>query len=113
MACFFAAPSGSPLHLQGYAPDPYSIQLSWDTVPLHQQNGIIQRYVVSGLASEWSEEFEIPSYTNSVTVTDLRAFTAYTFQVAAETVGVGPFSNETNITTPQDGEYYSFTLIIV
>jgi len=43
----------------------------------------------------------------------LRAFTAYTFQVAAETVGVGPFSNETDITTPQDGEYYSFTLTIV
>ena len=49
----------------------------------------------------------------SVVVSDLKPFHTYEVQVAAHTIGLGPYSLETNITMPQSGKQFGLYPIII
>ena len=100
---YFPAPSGSPANFQARALDSRSIYLSWDPLPLAQQNGIIRQYRVT-IVDIAGEARIISTTAASVNVAALNPFTMYTCTVAAETIAVGPSTSPVEIVTPQDGK---------
>ena len=100
---FLSAPSGSPANFQASALDSRSIQLSWDPLPLAQQNGIVRQYRVT-IVDIAGETRVIYTTATSVNIAALNPFTMYTCLVAAETIAVGPSTLPVQLVTPQDGK---------
>ena len=102
---FFSAPSGSPSNFTARALDSRSIHLSWNPLPLAQQNGIIRNYRVTILNIAGDTLRVINTTATSVNVAALNPFTIYTCTVAAETIAVGPSTSPFEIVTPPDGKH--------
>ena len=100
---FFPAPSGSPANFQARPLDSRSIHLSWDPLPLAQQNGIVRQYRVT-IVDIAGEARVINTTATSVNIAALNPFTMYTCLVAAETIAVGPSTSPVEIVTPPDGK---------
>ena len=98
------APSGTPKWLTVSCSCPTSVQLSWETVPEDQRNGIITGYNIqvegsdttrnirtAATASDQRLRFLIHSPSNSERVSNLWPSTEYSFSVSAKTeAGSGP-----------------------
>ena len=91
-----------------------AIQVSWDTVPAIDQNGIIIQYEVEYNQTTFSEvsmynTTTVNSTTLMVDLTGLEEDVEYAIQVRAYTsVGAGPYSDVVMETTQEDGMCYLF-----
>ena len=108
-----AVPSAAPQNVSVSASTPRSAVVRWRDPPLDHQNGLIVHYVVRYFPAKDSssvreEEVEAAEGQDDViehVVGNLQPFTTYEFVVAAATsVGQGPFSNPSSVTTPEDSE---------
>ena len=89
--------------------DHASILLSWNPPPFEDQNGIIRHYEAKLVALSTGETHIIhTSATHSVTVLSLQPFTNYSCTVAAETVAIGPYTEELTVQTEQTGNIIDF-----
>ena len=76
-----------------------SITVNWNEIPCIQRNGMIIRYEV-----EFGPSREGTISGRSFTANGLTPFTNYTFKVrGVNSVGSGPYSNLTIITTAEEG----------
>ena len=76
-----------------------SITVNWTEIPCIQRNGRIIRYEV-----EFGPSGEGTISGRSFTANELTLFTNYTFRVrGVNSVGPGPYSNLTVITTSEEG----------
>ena len=86
-----------------------NITITWVPPPLEETNGIIRSYTVtyfpsSNISAPPTEE-SVSGNETSFTAIGLEPFTNYTFEVAAVTVGPGPFDSII-VQTDEAGEIY-------
>ena len=106
---FHTAPSSKPKYLLVGTVTTSSIQLSWESPPSEDHNGVIVSYTVICLELESDGIMrEYSSTTTNITVTDLHPYYRYSCRVSAVTVSLGPFSDHINITTLEDGTYKNY-----
>ena len=108
LSCFIffivtPVPSASPQNLTGFANSSRLIFLIWLPPPVDTHNGVIQRYRVSISVSETQASLVLFSEETELVFDIAHPYYTYTFTVAAETFGAGPYGEELTITTPEDG----------
>ena len=90
-----------------------AVHLTWQPPILEQQNGIIIQYVVNVTPLGTTEQFQLVSASNQLTVHSLHPHWTYIFTVSAETsVGAGPPSLAAMATTLEDGNAVIITLFL-
>ena len=99
-----AAPSAPPSPPVVFGTTHESLSLNWQAPPFAETNGVILNYAVAVLEVETGRSFTVNSNTTQVTLEDLHPFYTYTCSIAAETVGIGPFSEHITIQLPEAGE---------
>ena len=101
-----AAPSGPPTNFRVRADSSRSLILSWDPPLPHYQNGIVRMYTVTVALNNSVQLTNISTTANSVMITAvIRPFRTYKCSVVAETVAVGP-ATENVIVTPEDSKCF-------
>ena len=103
LVLFFPAPSAPPLVLTAEKTSD-SLTLSWDPPANESRNGVIQRYVIRILEDDTSTSTDYYSSTTQITVSDLHPYYTYKCSVAAETVGVGPYTAIVTVQLDEDSE---------
>ena len=101
------------------AVNPNSLLLVW--LPLTSQfaNGIIENYVIrvyerNAITGVGLRNIEVSTNTTHQNIDDLHPYYNYLINLAAETViGIGPFSNDYNITTPEDGIFTKINIYLI
>ena len=92
----FSAPSASPRGMSWEGSSSTTIAIKWGPVPCADRNGNITSYVVM-FRENGTEMFHNKATTGvdmEFTITGLAPSTEYQIKVAAFTVAVGPFTNE-------------------
>ena len=100
---FHIEPEAPPQNLDGSAINSTSLFLSWELPPSEQQNGIIRRYLVNVSEVETGNGIELSTRDTNIIVSDLHPFYHYNCNVAAVTIGVGPYTLPITIQTLQAG----------
>lgn len=104
-----SVPSGSPLNMLVVERSPSSLTLAWEEPSSELRNGVITSYFIT--LTELPDLVHVANITSStagVEISGLSPHTDYVLQVAASTsIGTGPFSPTTFISTAEDGEYLS------
>ena len=101
-------PSGPPLNFCIDATTPRTLHFSWEPPLLEQQNGVIVGYTVNIVSDDYSMMFQLYSddHATNLSATIFKPYTVYRCAVAAFTTpGIGPYSNEAVILTPEDGKF--------
>ena len=95
---------------------PRQVTLCWDPPPDDKQNGIIRQYIIvvtevdTGVTytvtSNTSDvTFGVTSDTTEITADNLLTFHSYRFSIAADTIAIGPFTEEVLVQVPEDGVF--------
>lgn len=80
------------------------VLLTWQPPQFDLQNGLIRQYVIEVIHNRTGLTYTIiVSSTNQYRLENLFPFHTYTFSVAAETVGVGPYSQQLTVKTLEAG----------
>ena len=105
---FFVVPSTSPQNVSVLALDHSTLSISWNPLKKEDRNGKITFYKV--IVTNENINFLLELFTNdtSLLVSDLKPFTYYQVQIAAHTIGLGPYSSWMNVTMPQSGMLFSY-----
>ncbi len=106
----FVVPSTSPQNVSVVVLDYSTLSISWKPLEKENQNGKITFYKV--IVTNDNINFFLELFTNdtSLLVSDLKPFTYYQVQIAAHTIGLGPYSSWMNVTMPQSGMLFSVVL---
>ena len=99
----FLAPSGSPLNLIATVLNSTAVYVTWSQPDLHQQNGVIQKYIITVLdvANDFAEDKEVTG--TSFVIHNLHPYYDYDISVSAFTIAPGPDA-VASITTNEDGK---------
>ena len=82
-----------------------SLILSWGRPLPHHQNGIVRMYTVTVALNNSVQVINISTTANTIRVTALiRPFRTYICSVVAETVAVGPPTENVTVQTPEDSK---------
>lgn len=81
-----------------------SFTLSWQPPPFEGSNGIIRQYVIQVLEVDTGSLFTETTNITELTLDNLHPFYSYSCRIAAETVGLGPFSIPITVQLNEDGE---------
>ena len=100
--CLFLAPA-SPQNLTVTPVNSRSVNLSWSPVREHH-NGVIRQFSINITEADTGRRFQLISVGTSFTVSSLHPFYTCSFQIAAYTVNLGPFSEPSLLQMPQDGK---------
>ena len=101
---FFLTVPSAPEDVHVIAVSPMALNLSWQ--PPSFTNGVIQRYIINITEVNTGNSFllETTQDFRFVVVNNLHPYYQYRCIVAAETVGLGPFSTAVIIELPEDGK---------
>ena len=105
--CAPAAPTAAPTQLRVSNFDSSTIALVWEPPPFTDRNGDIVRYRLRVTEQETQTIFEYSSTSQHYTLTSLHPYYNYVISIAAETVGVGPFTTGLLQPTMESGEFHS------
>lgn len=83
-----------------------TIEVEWDPVPSHQQNGRIIHYVLLVAVQESFTTFTLNVSSTSTTISNLHPSYNYSIEIAAVTTNIGPFSRPVTVKTLDNGEAY-------
>ena len=99
------APSASPQNPSSFfeAGSSSTLNLTWFPPPVEKQNGIIIYYIIIMTEVDTNTDSQFTSNSTYIYLTSLHPYYSYTFQIAAVTVGEGPFSNGYTVLMPEDG----------
>ena len=83
-----------------------SLRFTWQHLPLEYRNGIILGYVINVTSQNDTSTLLYSGPENTTHIAAIfEPYTVYEVMIAAFTrVGVGPFSLNVSVMTPQDGE---------
>ena len=85
--------------------DSTTVYLAWEPPPSDTTNGIIREYIIHvSVPTDTTDNFMEVSNATFHTLSNLHPFYTYEIKVAAVTIGPGPYSNASIVTTPQDGK---------
>ena len=96
LQCFYViVPTAPPDLVNTTSINPYVISLQWEPPPPVHQNGIIQYYIVHVSETNTGRFWTFYSVDPSLLVSALHPYYLYEFDVAAITIGTGPFASVT------------------
>ena len=109
------APSAPPEEVQVSAENSRTLRLRWQPPDNSSRNGVIQRYHINITETNTGSSLIFETPDQYVVVDNLHPFYQYRCIVAAETVGLGPFSTAVIIQLPEDGTvlYHEYILRIL
>ena len=79
--------------------------LVWDPPPPEHQNGIIQVYIIMITVVDTNELAQEHSVDNTTVLGPLHPFYTYKFSIAAQTIGLGPYSSSITLKMPPAGTF--------
>ena len=101
-------PDGAPQNVNAHNSSSTSILVTWDEVPVHQQNGIITGYTITYQSQTENHNGSVPAGPSDrqKNITNLKEYVSYNITVFASTVkGDGPHSTPVLVVrTDQDSE---------
>ena len=101
-------PDGAPQNVRGHNSSPTSILVTWDEVPVEQQNGIITVYTITYQSQTENHSGSVAAGPSDrqKNITGLKEYVYYNITVFASTVkGNGPHSTPSIIVrTDQDSK---------
>ena len=100
----YTAPTSPPANVSAVVLNSNTISVSWNALPVGSANGIIRKYLVSVTVLESQENWSVETPHTTITLSELHPYYTFTIQVAAHTIGPGPFSHPQTLKTLQDGE---------
>ena len=83
-----------------------SFTLTWQPPSFEGSNGVIRQYVIQVLEVDTGMTFMETSNVTEVILEGLHPFYSYSCRIAAETIGVGPFSFPITVQLNEDGKDY-------
>ena len=108
MVTLYSVPGEPPRNVYGQSDSSTSVHVVWDPPRQEVLYGILRgfriRYVVARNSNNMSNtiiEF-VSDQHSSYVIQNLKEFTNYSIEVAAVTVGEGPYSTPITVTTDQD-----------
>ena len=102
------APSVAPSNFKASIVTSTSVTLTWDPLPIDDQNGVILYYAIDVTVKETEEQFQLTSNTTSLEVTDLPPFRTFVCVIAAATsAGLGPIGPTYTVVTLEDSKEFS------
>lgn len=96
-------PTGAPLNLRDTNVQARSVLLEWDPPQFDLQNGFIRQYILRVTHNRTGLSYTVVSYFTQHLLQNLFPFNTYFFEVAAETIGPGPYSSPLAVTLLQAG----------
>ena len=93
---YHAEPDGAPRNVRGHNRSSTSISVSWDQVPVEQENGIITGYTIKYHSQTENDNGTVPAGPSErqKTISGLKEYVDYNIAVFASTVkGDGPLSS--------------------
>ena len=90
-----------------------SIRVEWDPPREDFQFGIIRSYIVLYRVTETGSAMVMNVVNRSLIIESLMEFTNYSVEVAAVTVGEGPYSDPVTVVTDQDSKLFLMLIIIL
>ena len=90
-----------------------SLTLVWQPPPFESINGVIEQYVILIEEVNTGRVLTAASNTTNITVENLHPFYSYNCRVAAETVGVGPYSSPITVQLNEAGMHYSYMDVVL
>ena len=100
---FCSVPTLAPVAPFSMATDSRTLNCTWSPPPEEHQNGIITEYRVQ-ITEVLTGEMNVKrSNSTTIEVLGLHPDYEYEWNVAAVTVGVGPYTNTTTTRLPEDG----------
>lgn len=108
---YYAVPSSLPRNVVAITLTSRSVRVSWEPPLVEQQNGVIQYYLVMVMVQQTRASFSLNSSSTSRIIPNLHPAYVYSIEVAAVTIGVGPYSSIISISTPDDGKYSAIFLL--
>ena len=100
---YTAAPTAPPAELTVSAYGSTSISLTWQPPPLSDRNGDITQYRLKITEQETQRHYKETTANTAHTLTSLHPYYNYVISVAAETVGIGPYSSNLTQQTQESG----------
>ena len=100
-------PDGAPENVRGHNCSSTSILVTWDEVPVEQQNGIITVYTITYQSQTENHNGIVAADPSDrqKNITGLKEYVYYNITMFASTVkGDGPHSNATVVRTDQDSK---------
>lgn len=107
------APSGPPEDVSLTIVSSTSIRVSWSPPLTDDHNGIIRLYNINITEVDTGDVFMETSVSTFLVLSNLHPFYTYECIVSAFTIAEGPYSEEAEITTPEDGMLTSFCLVSI
>ena len=98
-----SAPSAPPATVVATVFNSSALSISWRPPPFSQQNGIIVGYTIRLRENSNERVIETDGPHTEIFITSLHPHYVYEFTVAAETVGIGPYSPLDTIQMDEDG----------
>ena len=107
MVTLYSVPGEPPRNVRGQSDSSTSVLVVWDPPRQEVLYGVLRgfriRYVVVRNSNNMSNTIELVSdQHSSYVIRNLKEFTNYSVEVAAVTVGEGPYSTPIIVTTDQD-----------
>ena len=114
---FLVAPDGAPRNVIAINRTSDSITISWVDVEGNLLNGDLKSYeivwkevtsnvngtIIRKLVGKRRKKRNADTQENIYKITDLKVYTNYSVQIAAYTVALGPYSNETYLMSGEGG----------
>jgi hypothetical protein len=97
-----AVPTGSPINLTDAEIGSRTVLLSWEPPEFELRNGRIREYMIRVTHVGSGLQYNIASPNTQFLLQSLFPFHSYEFEVAAVTVGIGPFTQELLVTLLED-----------
>ena len=85
--------------------------LSWRPPEFELRNGRIREYRIQVTHNRTGLQYNIASPNTQYLLQSLLPFHTYIFQVAAVTIGIGPYTQQLNVTLLEDGNTSQYRMI--
>ena len=107
-------PTASPQDISANPISSSSLSITWRAPPQGKQNGVIRYYNVTLLVLPTGDHdwYNTTDSSTHLILTSLHPYYSYELEVAAVTIGLGPFSDRVRVTMPEAGDFkfLKFTL---
>ena len=86
-------PTAPPVNVTVIAKTSRTFTLSWNPPTFEEQNGIIRQYMINVTHLETGINFQVVSNKSEISVDSLKPTHTYVCHVAAQTIGLSPYSS--------------------